>query len=322
MKIASDKEQKRPRNDMVQNMTKRNVTIYLTIIFSLLTLVTLYYTASFLNRQSDSATFNAQRAYTDVLTQVEMGSRSPGSIGHVQIREWMRAELESAGWVVEVHHTERLGHPIYNIIAKRNDEPPQIILGAHYDTRFFADNDPNIENHTLPVPGANDGASGVAVLIELARTLPQDITPTWLVFFDAEDNGRIDGWDWILGSRAFVEEIEVNPQAVVIVDMIGDIDLNIHLEINSDKALRAEIWNTASELGYGSVFINTEKYSILDDHTPFLEKGIPAINIIDFDYPYWHTISDTPDKVSAESLLAVGDTLWHWVVKRTENSNQ
>lgn len=302
-------------------MKKRAVTIYLTLIFSLLTLVIAWYTASFLNRPPESTTFNGQRAYTDVLTQVEMGSRSPGSTGHVQIREWMRAELESAGWVVEVHHTERLGHPIYNIIAKRNEEPPQIILGAHYDTRFFADNDPDIANHTLPVPGANDGASGVAVLLELARTLPEDITPTWLVFFDAEDNGRIDGWDWILGSRAFVEEIEMNPQAVVIVDMIGDIDLNIHFEINSDKALRAEIWNTASELGYGRVFINTEKYSILDDHTPFLEAGIPAIDIIDFDYPYWHTISDTPDKVSAESLLAVGDTLWHWVVKKSESSN-
>ncbi|HCR70317.1 MAG TPA: hypothetical protein DIW23_02640 [Anaerolineae bacterium] len=303
-------------------MKKRAVTIYLTLIFSLLTLVIAWYTASFLTREPESATFDGQRAYTDVITQVEMGSRSPGSTGHVQIREWMRAELQSAGWVVEVHHTERLGHPIYNIIAKRNEEPPQIILGAHYDTRFFADNDPDLNNHTLPVPGANDGASGVAVLLELARTLPEDTLPTWLVFFDAEDNGRIDGWDWILGSRAFVEEIEINLQAVVIVDMIGDIDLNIHYEKNSDKALREEIWDVASELGYGSVFIRSEKYSILDDHTPFLEAGIPAIDIIDFDYAYWHTIADTPDKVSPTSLLAVGDTLWHWIVKRTENSNQ
>jgi len=298
-------------------MTKRNVTIYLTIIFSLLTLVTLYYIASFLDREPDTVSFNSQRAYADVITQVAMGSRSSGSSGHVQVREWMRAELQSAGWVVEIHQTERLGQPIYNVIAKRNDQPPQIILGAHYDTRLYADNDPDVNNHVLPVPGANDGASGVAVLLELARTLPKDIVPTWLVFFDAEDNGRIDGWDWILGSRAFVEEIDVNPQAVVIVDMIGDADLNIHLEKNSDPELRAEIWNTADELGYGNVFINSEKYAILDDHTPFLEKGIPAVDIIDFDYEYWHTIEDTPDKVSAESLLAVGDTLWHWVVKRS-----
>lgn len=303
-------------------MTKRNVTIYLTFIFLLLTFVIAYYTASFLTREPESTTFDGSRAYADVVTQVEMGSRTPGSTGHVQIREWMRAELESAGWVVEIHQTERMGQSIYNVIAKRSDEPPQIILGAHYDTRFFADNDPDVNNHSLPVPGANDGASGVAVLLELARTLPEDTVPVWLVFFDAEDNGRIPGWDWILGSRAFVDEIPMNPQAVVIVDMIGDIDLNIHLEKNSDKTIRAEIWETAQSLGYGYAFINSEKYSMLDDHTPFLEAGIPAVNIIDFDYPYWHTIADTPDKVSAESLLAVGDTLWHWVIKRTENSNQ
>ncbi len=298
-------------------MTKRNSILYLTLIFSLLTLVAIYYTASFRNRPTVSASFNSERAYADVLTQVEMGARTPGSAGHLQIREWMRTELESAGWIVEIQQTQRLGQPIYNIIAKRNDEAPQIILGAHYDTRFFADNDPDINNRSLPVPGANDGASGVAVLLELARTLPQDTVPVWLVFFDAEDNGRIPGWDWILGSRAFVDEIPVNPQAVVIVDMIGDADLNIYLEKNSNVEIRTEIWNTAERLGYGNVFINSEKYAMLDDHTPFLEKGIPAIDIIDFDYPYWHTIADTPDKVSAKSLGAVGETVWLWVVEKS-----
>lgn len=298
-------------------MNKRNATIYLTIIFSLLTLVIIYYIASFLNREPESVTFDSSRAYADVIIQVEMGPRTPGSSGHAQIREWMRAELESAGWIVEIQQTERMGQPIHNVIAKRSEESPQIILGAHYDTRFFADNDPNPENHTLPVPGANDGASGVAVLLELARSLPEDTVPVWLVFFDAEDNGRIQGWDWILGSRAFVEEIQVNPQAVVIVDMIGDADLNIHLEKNSNVEIRTEIWSTAERLGYGNVFVNSEKFAMLDDHTPFLEAGISAVDIIDFDYPYWHTIADTPDKVSAESLGAVGDTLWHWVVEKS-----
>lgn len=298
-------------------MNKKNIVIYLTLIFSLLALVAIYYIASFL-RQTDSASFNSERAYADVLTQVAMGSRSSGTTGHAQIREWLQTELESAGWIVEIHQTQRMGQDIYNIIAKRSDESPQIILGAHYDTRLFADNDPNPENHIQPTLGANDGASGVAVLLELARTLPEDTVPVWLVFFDAEDNGRIEGWDWILGSRAFVDEIEMNPQAVVVVDMIGDIDLNIHLEKNSDKTLSAEIWSMAESLGYGDVFINTEKYSMLDDHTPFLENGIPAVDIIDFDYPYWHTIADTPDKVSPQSLMAVGDTLWHWVVKKNK----
>jgi Zn-dependent M28 family amino/carboxypeptidase len=157
----------------------------------------------------------------------------------------------------------------------------------------------------------------VAVLLELARSLPGDTVPVWLVFFDAEDNGRIEGWDWILGSRAFVEEVPIDPRAVVIVDMVGDADPNIHLEKNSDPQIRAEIWGTAASLGYGSVFIDNEKYSMLDDHTPFLEAGLPAVDIIDFDYPYWHTTADTADKVSAESLHTVGDTLWHWIVSQT-----
>ena len=295
-------------------MTKRSAFIYLSLIFALLAVVASWYIASFLNREPDSVSFDSSRAYADVQTQVAFGPRMPGSAGHAQAREWMRAELESAGWQVEVHESERMGHPIYNIIAKRNAEPPQIILGAHYDTRFFADNDPDLTKRTEPVPGANDGASGVAVLLELARSLPKDTPPIWLVFFDTEDNGRIEGWDWILGSRAFTEEIPINPRAVVIVDMIGDADLNIYLEKNSNVAIRTEIWSMAASLGYGDVFINEEKFSMLDDHTPFLEKNIPAVDIIDFDYPYWHTTQDTPDKVSAESLHAVGDTLWHWVV--------
>jgi Zn-dependent M28 family amino/carboxypeptidase len=228
----------------------------------------------------------------------------------------MRTELESAGWKVEIQEAERMGHPIYNVIAKRNDDAPQIILGAHYDTRMAADQDPELGKRLLPVPGANDGASGVAVLIEMARSLPKDTVPVWLVFFDAEDNGRIDGWDWILGSRAFAEELSIHPEAVVIVDMIGDADLNIYLEQNSNVSIRTEIWGTAEKLGYADKFINQEKFSMLDDHTPFLEAGIPAVDIIDFDYPYWHTTQDTPDKVSAESLQTVGKTLWTWIVEK------
>ncbi|MCC6985709.1 MAG: M28 family peptidase, partial [Anaerolineales bacterium] len=280
----------------------------------LLIIVSGWYAYSFKAYNASPEFFDGARAYEDIITQVQMGPRTPGSQGHAQIREWMRVELENAGWTVEVHESQRLGHPIYNIVAKRNAEPPQIILAAHYDTRFVADNDPDPAKQTEPVPGANDGASGVAVLLELARTLPDDTVPVWLVFFDAEDNGRVDGWDWILGSRAFAEEIRVQPEAVVIVDMIGDANLNIHYEKNSDPIIRAEIWSMAAQLGYGDVFIADEKYSMIDDHTPFLEKGVPAVDIIDFDYAYWHTAADTPDKVSPESLHAVGDTLWHWVV--------
>lgn len=264
--------------------------------------------------------FDGQRAYADVLTQVGFGPRIPGTDGHTQAVEWIRGELARAGWQVEIQESEALGNKVRNIVAKRSVEDPEIILGAHYDSRIFADQDLNPDQAQQPVPGANDGASGVAVLLELARTLPAEAPSTWLVFFDAEDNGRIEGWDWIMGSREFVRNNPaLQPRAVVIVDMIGDADLNIYKERNSTPSLIDAIWATAAQLGYGEVFIPEYKYSMLDDHTPFLEAGLPAVDIIDFDYPYWHTTADTPDKVSAASLEAVGRTLWTWITQQRGN---
>lgn len=261
--------------------------------------------------------FDGQRAYADVVTQVELGPRIPETEGHARFQDWAQTELESAGWAVEIQTSQAMGHPIENIVAKRGNEPPQIIVGAHYDSRMFADHDPEPANHTKPVPAANDGASGAAVLLELARSLPDGTVPVWLVFFDAEDNGRIEGWDWILGSREFVKNNPVRPRAVVIVDMIGDADLNIYRERNSNVELTDEIWAVAKGLGHDDKFIDEYRHSMLDDHTPFLEAGIPAVDIIDFDYPYWHTISDTPDKVSAESLQAVGETVRAWIMQQS-----
>jgi glutaminyl-peptide cyclotransferase len=297
-------------------MTKRATVVYLIGINLMLLLMAGWYTAAFRYGESTPTAFNGQRALGDVATQLSFGPRPSGSEGHAKVRSWIQDELESTGWIVEIPEVEYLGHPIFNIIAKRNTASPQIILGAHYDTRFIADKDPDPAKRTQPVAGANDGASGVAILLELARTLPEDTVPTWLVFFDAEDNGRIGGWDGILGSRAFVAALQYQPRAVVIADMVGDADLDIYLEGNSDAPLRDEIWQTAADLGHESVFINQEKYSILDDHLPFLEAGIPAVDLIDFDYPYWHTTQDTLDKVSAQSLQAVGETLWTWVVQQ------
>jgi Zn-dependent M28 family amino/carboxypeptidase len=226
-------------------------------------------------------------------------------------------EVIAAGWQFETQGYQAMGHTIYNLIAKNSEQPPQIIIGAHYDSRIYADSDPDPANHTMPVPGANDGGSGVAVLLELARSLPKNSVPIWLVFFDAEDNGRIAGWDWILGSREFVKNNPLQPRAVVIVDMIGDADLDIYREANSNVELTDQIWATAKSLGYEDTFIDEYKHSMIDDHTPFVEAGIPAIDIIDFDYPYWHTVQDTPDKVSAESLRIVGDTLHTWVMQQS-----
>lgn len=271
-----------------------------------------------LAQPADIATFDGQRALQDVETQVSFGPRIGGSPAQAAFIQWLSGELEQAGWQVELQQTTYQGKPIQNVIARRGTGAQWVLLGAHYDSRLNADQDPDPANQLTPVPGANDGASGVAVLVELARTLPQDMDQEiWLVFFDAEDNGRIEDWDWILGSRAFAKSLQSKPDAAIIVDMIGDADLQIYWEKNSDPILNEEIWQVAEELGYHQ-FIPEAKYSILDDHIPFVQLGIPAVDIIDIDYTYYHTTQDTSDKVSAQSLEAVGSTLLTWLTNRMD----
>jgi Zn-dependent M28 family amino/carboxypeptidase len=190
-----------------------------------------------------------------------------------------------------------------------------VIIGAHYDTRPVADQDPNPDQRQQPILGANDGASGVAVLLELARVLEQEQLErqVWLAFFDAEDRGRLDGWPFSVGAREMAQNLVIRPQAVVVVDMIGDADQNIYYERNSDPELSAELWAIAGELGYSDSIIPQAKHTIIDDHLPFIEQGIPSVDMIDFDYPYWHTLEDTADKVSPTSLERVGRTLEVWL---------
>jgi glutaminyl-peptide cyclotransferase len=256
--------------------------------------------------------FDGQRAYNDILAQVAFGPRIPGSHAHAKTIVYIQDQLKDSGWNSKVQRISWKDYPVANIIGSRTEQTPQIILGAHFDSRILADRDLD-SGRELPVPGANDGASGVAILLELSRCLPIDIIPTWLVFFDYEDNGGLDGRDWIMGSKAFVSEMYFQPRAVIIVDMVGDTDLNIFIERNSDTQLVTEIWEQAAMLGYEKQFVQSSKYGILDDHTPFLEAGIPAVDIIDFDYPFWHMTSDTPDKVSPKSLQIVGETLFAWM---------
>jgi Zn-dependent M28 family amino/carboxypeptidase len=300
-------------------VTSKSIVLYLSIIGILLLGALGWYTYAFLASRQPTSTpvlFDGQRAYADVRTQVGFGSRVPGTEVHAKVLEWIRAQLKSAGWQVEIQESEALAHPVKNIVAKRNTESPQIVIGAHYDTRMFADQDPEPAQNTNYVPGANDGASGVAVLLGLARSLPEDMASVWLVFFDTEDNGDFPGWDWILGSREFVRRNLIQPRAAIVAEMIGDSDLNIYKERNSNLELTDSIWTTAKGVGFEGKFIAEYKHSMLDDHTPLMEAGIPAVDIIDFDYAYWHTVQDKPDKVSAVSLQAVGETLRVWLLQQ------
>ena len=256
------------------------------------------------------AQFDGSLAYTQVLRQMDFGPRITGTDGNVAAGNYIAQQLRQLGWQTDFQPFDYKGVHARNIIARANvGRGPVIIVGAHYDTRRRADQD--LAHIDQPVPGADDGASGVAVLIELARSL--DLThvhnEVWLAFFDAEDDGELDGWDWIVGSTYMAQHLTIKPQSMILVDMVGDANQDIYLDSNSDPALSARIWSVAAQLGYAPYFIPVPRYAMLDDHTPFAQAGIPAVDIIDFDYPYWHTVADTADKVSPASLEHVGRTL-------------
>lgn len=305
----------------------RKILLYLMfLIFLVASLVSILVINISKESKENYGPFRGERAFKGVEYQLNLGPRTMGSLAHDQVIEWIQAELNEVGWTIVVQTLNWRGRMVRNVIASWGNGEPWVILGSHYDSRMVADRDPTPSNRTLPVPGANDGASGVAVLLEIARVLPgyfenppegivRHFKQVWLVFFDAEDNGKIPGWDWILGSQAFVHNLEGKPEAAVIVDMVGDSDLNIHMEKNSTLELREEIWQVASQLGYGKYFIPQPKYGLTDDHVSFLQAGIPAVDIIDFNYPFWHTTLDTLDKISAESLRIVGEVLLKWLTR-------
>jgi Zn-dependent M28 family amino/carboxypeptidase len=259
---------------------------------------------------------DGDRALALVEQQVAFGPRIPGTDASARAAEWIEASLAELDWETSSHLAVYQGVVLRNVIGMRGSSAAgPIVIGTHFDTRPVADRDPL--SHGAPVPGANDGASGVAVLLELARVLPAeaDDLEVWLAFFDGEDSGNLDGWEWSAGAAAFAAELAVRPQAVVIVDMVGDSNLRLPRERSSDGALTDEVWGIARDLG-ATAFVDEPGIPILDDHRPFLALGIPAVLIIDLEYDYWHTTADTPDKVSAESLAQVGSVLQAWILSR------
>ena len=261
--------------------------------------------------------FDGDSAYHYVLQQCAFGPRPTGSEAGWVTGDYLTAQLEALGWQVVVHAFTYGDVQGRNVIG-RQGTGAVAMLGAHYDTRPYADHNPEGERDRS-ILGANDGASGVAVLLELARILEVEKTgrEIWLAFFDAEDRGGLDGWPFAVGARMLARdlaqsalpELTHRPEFVIVVDMVGDADQQLYYEGYSHPKPSERLWTLAHSLGYGSAFIPTVKHYLIDDHRPFLEIGIPAVDIIDFDYPYWHTTEDTADKVSPASLERVGRVL-------------
>ena len=260
--------------------------------------------------------FDGTRAFTYLEKQVSFGPRVPGTEPHEKTCDWLTKQLRAhTSHVALQHFTGSIGGNDYemtNIIATfYPDKTDRILLCAYWDCRPFADRDPDIENRSKPVPGANDSASGVAVLLEIAGIIAVQEPPVGIdiVFFDGEDGGEYGNNDsWILGSQYFAQKMQPSyrPRYSILLDMIGDKDLSLsrdYYSMESAPALWARIEKSSKTLG---ITISPETKGIIDDHIPLIKRGIPSVDLIDFDYPSWHTVSDTPDKCSAQSLGKIG----------------
>lgn len=266
--------------------------------------------------------FDSSRAFGILHKQCDFGPRPVGSKAHEQTCEYLYSQLKPLADSVSLqkfsHVRDGRTYQLTNITAKFEGDKKQagVLLCAHWDTRPTAEQELEAEHRAKPILGANDGASGVAVLIELAHMFHErrpDI-PVTIVLFDGEDFGP-SGDHMFLGSRHFASTIRDETSRFrygILLDMVGDKELTIcreQLSENAGKEINDKIWETAKKLGYGKVFKDEVKYRISDDHLPLIEAGIPCVDIIDFDYAYWHTLEDTVDKCSPESLAAVGETI-------------
>lgn len=270
--------------------------------------------------------FSGERAMAYLQAQCDFGPRNPGSKGHAACLDYLTAELEKyADTVVKqpfLFTDPRTGksYTLHNIIASFGGGGERVLLCAHWDTRPVADFDPDPANRNTPIPGASDGASGTAALLEIARHLKENPPPRGvdIVLFDGEDSGlQGDDLTWCQGSRYFAQNRAPSyfPRYAVLLDMIGDADLQLPQEVNSLQAapeLMDKIWTIAENLGFDA-FIRRPGHEMVDDHLELLKVGIPAVDIIDFDYEYWHTVEDTPDKCSPESLYTVGTVVMHLI---------
>jgi hypothetical protein len=283
---------------------------------------------------SANTAFDGGTAIGYVKTQLDFGPRVPGSEGHRRTGDWIVDQMRHRADTVLVQewkHVTARGDtlPLRNVIARfRPELRDRVLYVTHWDTRPTSDEAADPLQRQLPVPGANDGASGVALFLAIGdalRKAPPQQFGVDLLFVDGEDYGDFSkDQDVLLGSKYFAEHLpspDYRPVFGVLWDMIGDRELQIFQEENSVNAapeVVARVWQQAAELGYEGYFIPRVGYAITDDHVPLIKAGLRVIDVIDYDYPrapregearvnYHHTPEDRLDKVSAKSLQIVGD---------------
>lgn len=278
------------------------------------------------------APFDVDSAYRYVAEQVAFGPRVPGSSEHRRCGDWIAAKLKGLGYsVVEQRFPgmDYFGKPQEgrNIVAYLEPRPERrILLMAHWDTRAVADYDHDPSKRGTPILGADDGGSGVAVLLELARQNALTAEPLGLdfIFFDLEDGGTsADNDSWCLGSQYWAKNPHLpdyRAEYGVLLDMVGSKHAKFHWEGYS-KAYAApvmyKIWDTARQIGWSKYFVASDGGDMIDDHVPVIKhRGVPSVDIINYDQRnpkgfgnHWHTHGDNMNIIDKQTLRAVGETV-------------
>lgn len=285
-------------------------------------------------------TFSADSALAFIEAQCAFGPRVPGSTAHEACGDWIAAKFTALGATVSQQHTQVTGYdgrplPCRNIMASMNPEATdRVLITAHWDSRAWADNDRDDANHHTPVSAANDGASGVAVMLEMARVLPQQplVCGVDFVCFDVEDQGTPQWAEtdddeqqsfWCLGSRYWANEAYANGYSAryaINLDMVGGRGARFEMEGFSCQfasPLVNMVWHLADQMGFGEYFPLRKGGYVTDDHVSVSQLArIPSIDIVPHVSdghssfgPTWHTVSDTPENIDPAVLKAVGQTI-------------
>lgn len=269
--------------------------------------------------------FSGTRALASVDSQLDFGPRVTGTEASLRMGDWLVEQLRLLGWDVVIQpftiNEQVQGRNIVAVRSPTKPGAPVVLLATHYDTRLAADADPDPARQQTPTPGANAGASGTAILLELARTLDVEAggRTVCLAFFDAETNAGLPGWDANIGSRLFVESLPgsvprcASPRFVVGVNQAGAIDQRFFQNEAGDPALNAALWSVANNLELGGRFPDQSRPMLLSATAIFSATDSAAADMMSTDYPYHATLADTLDKLSADTLGAVGLVLETWL---------